>query len=79
MRILVVEDEESLAEALVEALEYEAYAVDLAVTGSEADEMAHVNDYDLVESTDSMGVGTGHPVRGFTRRWRASRCRRCGW
>ena len=48
MRILVVEDEESLAEAIVEALEDEAYAVDLATTGEEADELADVNEYDLV-------------------------------
>jgi len=48
MRILVVEDEESLAEALVEALVDEAYAVDLAATGDAADELMDVNDYDLV-------------------------------
>ena len=48
MRILVVEDEESLAEVLVEALEDENYAVDLAVDGTTADEMASINDYDLV-------------------------------
>lgn len=48
MRLLVVEDEPLLAEATVEALRLEAYAVDLATDGSTADEMMAVNDYDLV-------------------------------
>ncbi len=48
MRILVVEDEEELAAVLVEALEDERYAVDLAVTGVEADELMFLNPYDLV-------------------------------
>ena len=48
MRILVVEDEVSLAEAVAEVLRDEAYAVDLASCGTEADELMAVNDYDLV-------------------------------
>ncbi|MDX1997055.1 MAG: response regulator transcription factor [Thermoanaerobaculia bacterium] len=48
MRILVVEDEEDLAEVLVEALEGQRYAVDRAGDGATADEMVCVNDYDLV-------------------------------
>ena len=48
MRILVVEDEEELAAVLVEALEDERYAVDLAVTGDQADELMFINPYDLV-------------------------------
>lgn len=48
MRILVVEDEAVLASALVEALEREAYAVDLAVCGEEARELVAVNPYDLI-------------------------------
>lgn len=48
MRLLIVEDEENLAEALVAALNDEAYAVDLAFTGSEADELVRGIDYDLV-------------------------------
>jgi DNA-binding response OmpR family regulator len=48
MRILVVEDEEVLAMALVEALEGEYYAVDLAPDGPTAAELAAVNSYDLV-------------------------------
>lgn len=48
MRILVVEDEEVLAQALVEALQEEFYAVDLARSGEAASEMAEVNSYDLI-------------------------------
>jgi DNA-binding response OmpR family regulator len=48
VRILVVEDEEVLAQALVEALEGEFYAVDLAEGGEAASEMAEVNSYDLI-------------------------------
>ncbi len=59
MRVLVVEDEESLAEALVEALEYEAYAVDLAADGETADEMMAVNDYDLVVLDWTIPAPTG--------------------
>lgn len=48
MKILVVEDEPELAEALVEALETECYAVDHAADGATADELFSVNTYDLV-------------------------------
>lgn len=48
MRILVVEDEEVLGQALVEALEGEYYAVDWARDGETASELADVNEYDLV-------------------------------
>jgi len=48
MRILVVEDDETLADALVELLEDEAYAVDLAVDGAGASELMDINRYDLV-------------------------------
>ena len=48
MRILVVEDEDVLAQALVEVLEDEFYAVDRAGDGETASELADVNDYDLI-------------------------------
>jgi two-component system copper resistance phosphate regulon response regulator CusR len=48
MRILVVEDDATLADALVELLEDEYYAVDLATEGEGASELMHVNEYDLV-------------------------------
>ncbi|HEX4964328.1 MAG TPA: response regulator transcription factor [Thermoanaerobaculia bacterium] len=48
MRILVVEDEDVLAQALVEVLEDEFYAVDRAGDGEAASELADVNEYDLI-------------------------------
>lgn len=48
MRVLVVEDEAVLAQALVELLEGEFYAVDHAGDGETAAELAAVNEYDLV-------------------------------
>ncbi len=48
VRILVVEDERVLAQALVEALEGECYAVDQAHDGETASELADVNAYDLI-------------------------------
>ena len=67
MRILVVEDEETLAEALVEALEGEHYAVDLAADGRTADELAAVNPYDLVVLDWTIPPPTGIEL---LRRWR---------
>ena len=48
MRILIVEDDNELAEALVESFTDESYAVDLARTGERADHLMSVNAYDLV-------------------------------
>ncbi|HRC85873.1 MAG TPA: response regulator transcription factor [Thermoanaerobaculia bacterium] len=48
MRILVVEDNEALARAILELLEGENYAVDRAADGVSAAEMADVNSYDLI-------------------------------
>ena len=47
MKILIMEDEPRLAQALVELLRDEAYAVDHAPNGTAAEELAAVNDYDL--------------------------------
>ncbi len=48
MRILVVEDEEVLAEVIHEVLADASYAVDMAGDGEMASELAAVNSYDLV-------------------------------
>lgn len=48
MRILVVEDDSVVGPALVEMLEGEAYAVDLAQDGDTASELFDVNTYDVV-------------------------------
>ncbi len=69
MRILVVEDEEELAEVLVEGLEEESYAVDLARTGDEADQLMEINPYDLVVLDWGIPEPTGIEL---LRRWRDS-------
>ncbi|MDY6836120.1 MAG: response regulator transcription factor [Chloroflexota bacterium] len=48
MRLLVVEDEKELADALARGLEQQGYAVDVAYDGEAALELFGVNDYDLV-------------------------------
>jgi len=48
MRILLVEDDALLAGAVSQLLVDETYAVDWAASGAAADELAAVNDYDLV-------------------------------
>ncbi|GIF00333.1 response regulator transcription factor [Paractinoplanes rishiriensis] len=48
MRILVVEDEPLLADAVAQGLRHEAYAVDVAYDGAAALERLGVNDYDVV-------------------------------
>lgn len=59
MRILLVEDDETLADAVVEALSRQAYAVDHAADGARADELASVNDYDLILLDRSLPSGPG--------------------
>ncbi|MBO3444293.1 response regulator transcription factor [Clostridium sp. CCUG 7971] len=48
MRILVVEDEIDLLEAIAEGLRIDGYAVDTSEDGEEGLQLAIVNDYDLV-------------------------------
>ena len=48
MRVLVVEDEQVLADAIAVGLRREAMAVDVAYDGVDALERALVNDYDVV-------------------------------
>ncbi|GAA4240615.1 response regulator transcription factor [Actinomadura meridiana] len=48
MRVLVVEDERLLADAIAEWLRGDAHAVDLAYDGASALERVGVNDYDVV-------------------------------
>lgn len=70
MRILVVEDDDELAEALVEALTDDRYAVDRAASGSEADEMVAVTDYDLIVLDRSIPPPSGLEL---LRTWRRQR------
>ena len=48
MRILVVEDEERLSDALKRGLEAEGFAVDIAATGTDGLWLATENDYDAI-------------------------------
>lgn len=48
MRILVVEDQPKVASFIVKGLREERYAVDLASTGTEGQDLAMLNDYDLI-------------------------------
>jgi len=48
MRILVVEDEPLLADAVAQGLRHDAHAVDVAYDGAAALERIDVNDYDVV-------------------------------
>lgn len=48
MRLLIVEDEEDLANALARGLQQEGYAVDVALDGQYGWELADVNPYDVL-------------------------------
>jgi DNA-binding response OmpR family regulator len=48
MRVLVVEDDHKIAASLARALRAESYAVDIANDGAKGEELAQVNDYDLI-------------------------------
>lgn len=48
MKILLVEDDESISKVLKEGLETELFAVDVATDGEEGSSMGRANDYDLV-------------------------------
>lgn len=68
MRILLVEDEELLAEAVAEALRTESYAVDVAPDGPAASELMAVNEYDAVVLDWTIPPPTGLEL---LRQWRA--------
>ncbi len=48
MRILVIEDDPKTATSLARTLSAESYAVDVARDGVAGEELARVNDYDLI-------------------------------
>jgi DNA-binding response OmpR family regulator len=62
MRILVVEDEPLLADAVAEWLRSENHAVDLALDGGQALERIDVNDYDVVVLDRDLPVVHGDEV-----------------
>ncbi|GGU99370.1 transcriptional regulatory protein CutR [Actinomadura cremea] len=62
MRVLVVEDERLLADAIAEWLRDDAHAVDLAYDGAAALERVHVNDYDVVVLDRDLPLAHGDDV-----------------
>jgi DNA-binding response OmpR family regulator len=62
MRVLVVEDEPLLADAIAEWLRDEAHAVDIAHDGGAARERVAVNDYDVVVLDRNLPVVPGDEV-----------------
>jgi DNA-binding response OmpR family regulator len=48
MRILVIEDDKKIANALSKGLRSEFYAVDNAYEGSEGEKLASINEYDMI-------------------------------
>jgi DNA-binding response OmpR family regulator len=66
MRVLVVEDERPLADAIATGLRREAMAVDVAYDGTSADQRLVVNDYDVVVlDRDLPGVHGDDLCRGL--------------
>jgi DNA-binding response OmpR family regulator len=62
MRILVVEDEPLLADAVAEGLRHDAHAVDVVYDGAAALERAQVNDYDVLVLDRDLPVVHGDEV-----------------
>ncbi len=48
MRILIVEDDKKIASAIAKHLRVESYAVDFAADGIEGEELAKINQYDVI-------------------------------
>jgi DNA-binding response OmpR family regulator len=68
MRVLVVEDEDVLADAVAEWLRRESFAVDVAYDGTSAHERLGVNSYDVVVlDRDLPGVSGDDLCRGILR------------
>src|SRR5215467_9130682 len=62
MRVLVVEDERLLADAIAEGLRRQAMAVDVAYDGEAAMERLGVNDYDVVVLDRDLPIVAGDEV-----------------
>lgn len=67
MRILLVEDEPGLAEAVADILRDDTYAVDVANDGETASELMEINDYDLAVLDYNIPPPTGIEL---LRQWR---------
>ena len=64
MRVLVIEDDGELAEAIAAGLRPEGMAVDTALDGDSGLEHAMVNDYDVIETGVTVQGGVHrHPFQ----------------
>ncbi len=70
MRILLVEDDPRLSASLVRNLKAESYAVDTAFDGRKGEEMAAVNDYDVILLDVRLPVQDGWTTCAHLRRSR---------
>jgi len=59
MRTLIIEDNDRLAESIKLALEQHGYAVDIALTAEDGDELAMVNGYDAILLDVMLGQRCG--------------------
>lgn len=62
MKILLVEDDESISKVLKNGLETELFAVDVATDGEEGSSMARSNDYDLIILDVTLPKRSGQEV-----------------
>lgn len=62
MRVLIVEDEPELAEAIRDGLRLEAIAADVALTGDEALELLEFNSYDVAILDRDIPAPTGDEI-----------------
>jgi DNA-binding response OmpR family regulator len=62
MKILVIEDEHRIAQAIKDGLEQEAYAVDVAYDGEDGYNAARVDEYDLILLDIMLPVMNGYEV-----------------
>ena len=62
MRVLVIEDDESIAQMLTICLKNECFAVDRADTGTKGSFMARTNDYDIIILDNMLPGKTGKDV-----------------
>jgi DNA-binding response OmpR family regulator len=69
MRLLIVEDEVQLVEALVKGLKKDGYAIDTALNSADASELLAINMYDLVvldiNLPDDSGLNVLDVLRGY--------------
>ena len=70
MRILIVEDEEDLANAIKKRLEGEHFAVDMAFDGETAIDCTIANEYDLIILDIMLPEKSGLDVLGELREWK---------